>query len=416
MSSFCENHNHERLLEMVRNISNTARLTSSRFQIPSVSFSGAGFLGAYHAGVYASLLKHGYVLKPMETIPEDEEKNETYLNAPILTGVSAGALISAAIGTGVHPDLCMNIVLQISEATRKKSGVLDVLTPGFSLIDQLEEPMRVEMRTALGGSASGDKDDYDNDLLLNRIRNGKLLRIGLTDQRKLFTIGNVGNLKQHLDSYVYSDQYRNLDDVIATSILSSYIPFGTGPLSKTDKKNLAIQRAWNRVSEMESLGFLKSGTTGSPVGGTTGTVIEEEIESNGSDQSEDSSDEKKEELYYLDGGLSNMFPEIDDQTVMVTPVNGIYSNPSIAPDHNNDMKDSEQFSSISAKIIDQLNISRHGEISERVHVGINMENLKTAYLMAKSSPPELLQQKFFNGYDDSNKFLKDRNLFTVFSA
>mmetsp|Transcript_28792 Transcript_28792/g.44020 ORF Transcript_28792/g.44020 Transcript_28792/m.44020 type:complete len:407 (+) Transcript_28792:37-1257(+) len=401
---------------MARNISNIARLTSSRFKLPSISFSGAGFLGAYHAGVYASLLKHGYVLKPMEMIPKDEEKNDKYLNAPILTGVSAGALISAAIGAGVHPELCMNIVVQISEATRKKSGVLDVLTPGFSLIDQLEEPMRAEMRNSLGGSANGDKDDYDNDLLLNRIRNGKLLHIGLTDQRKFFTTENVGNLKQHLDSYVYADQYRNLDDVIAASILSSYIPFGTGPLSKKDKKNLAVQRAWNYVSDMERLGFLKSGTSGSPVGGSTCIDIEEESESNGSYQRENDSDEKKNELYYLDGGLSNMFPEIDDQTVIVTPVNGIYSNPSIAPNHNTDLEDSKYFSTITTKIIDQLKIPRHGEISERVHVGVNMENLKTAYLMAKSSTPELLHQKFYNGYDDSNKFLKDHSLLTVFSS
>ena len=111
-----------------------------------------------------------------------------------------------------------------------------------------------------------------------------------------------------------------------------------------------------------------------------------------------------------------MFPEIDDQTVIVTPVNGIYSNPSIAPYHNTDLEDSEHVSTITTKIIDQLKIPRHGEISERVHVGVNMENLKTAYLMAKSSPPELLHQKFYNGYDDSNKFLKDHGLLTVFSA
>jgi len=370
----------------------------SRFRLPSISFSGAGFLGVYHAGVYACLLKHGYLLKPLERVEEDSKP-------PILTGVSAGALISASISAGVSPDDAMNVVLTVAQRTKDKGGILDVLSPGFSLIDQLEDLFVLEMQKALGGSANSP-GDYDNELLLNRIRNGELLHIGLCDRRKV----DFSMVKRDLNSYVYADQYRNIKDITSACILSSYIPVGTGPLlGESDTKNLAVKRAWKGVKEMEELGFLKHGITGFPVGDkpTNGD--------NASKLSQEGDDISDDKLRYMDGGLVNMFPVIDDSTVIVAPVNGMYSNPSVAPNVLSIENNASDFRSKALELIQQLKFPTHVEISDRVHIGANAQNLVSLYLMARSSSPEVLDEKFRDGYDDAERFLDDNNLLTVFT-
>ena len=106
--------------------SDTIKSTSgrNRFRFPSISFSGAGFLGCYHAGAAACLLKHGLLLGPMERRSNDDD------SPPLLLGVSAGALISAALSAGVLPEDAMNAVYEIANRTRERGGVMDVLKPG----------------------------------------------------------------------------------------------------------------------------------------------------------------------------------------------------------------------------------------------------------------------------------------------
>jgi len=402
------------------NIHPTYNTNSDRFQIKSISFSGAGFLGVYHCGVYDCLLKHGHLLRPFERIPECQEfDRRTLWSPPILTGVSAGALISTAISCGVTPENAMSVCLDVAEQTQRQGGILDVLKPGFSLIDTLERNFVSELKKALGGSgdskvstgtgAGAEEDhtdlDYDIDLLMNRIQNGRLLRIGLTDRTKV----NLASLKSDLSAYVYVDQYRDIYDIVSAAILSSYIPIGTGPLSlqlAQQSNNLAISRAWERVKTMEQLGFLKHGESSLPVVRSTATT----------DADSDY------ETRYIDGGIANICPEIDNQTLIVCPMNGAYGKHCIAPtrdiidDEELDTvsnPDKDEVKSISNKLFNLTNSVIH--ISDRVKFGLNRENLLTAYLMARSSESSLLEKRYRDGYDDAHRYLNEHNLLTVFT-
>jgi len=378
----------------------SSNTSSCRFPIPSISFSGAGFLGVYHAGVYACLQKHNHVLQPLERLSPDSAKA-----APIITGVSAGAIISAAISAGVTPDAAMNVVLQVAERTRSKGGLLDVLRPGFSLIDQLDDLLVLEMQKALGGSGDQDSpNDYDNELLLNRIQNGKLLHIGLTDRKKF----DVSNTKADLNAYVYADTYRDMKDICSAAILSSYIPLGTGPaIWDWSDENIAVKMAWKTVKDMEKEGFLKHGISRTNVleGASQTQSIKKETEAD-SDSSDDK-DGVDDVLRYLDGGLANLCPEIDSRTLIVAPINGIYSHPFIAPLAPNIDEDS---------ILEQWKVVKHIEISDRVKIGLNTQNVVALYQMARSSSPEVLETKFRDGYDDAKRYLSDHDMLTVYSA
>lgn len=282
---------------------------------------------------------------------------------------------------------------------------MDVLKPGFSLIDQLEDLMELEMQSALGGS----KDfpgDYDNDLLMNRIQGGKLLHIGLTDREKF----DFTNARADLKAYVYADQYRDLKDISSAALLSSYIPVGTGPANwEKDSKNLAVRRAWDTVKEMRVLGFLKDGITKSalrPKLGEDRLDVDDLIQGSKSFEEDD-------KLGYLDGGFANMFPEIDESTLIVSPINGIYKKPFIAPmpptttDILHGESSMEQF---------KLPMSLHFEISHRVKIGANVKNLLALYQMARSSSQQVLEEKFGEGYDDAKRFLSEHGLISVYSV
>lgn len=90
---------------------------------PSFGFSGAGFLTCYHLGVAECLLRHKRLPSPGE-LPADDT------TAPIVTGVSGGALVATAVSVGVQPEDGMRATLAIAEQTRIAGGVLDHLRPG----------------------------------------------------------------------------------------------------------------------------------------------------------------------------------------------------------------------------------------------------------------------------------------------
>ncbi len=395
-------------------------------------------------------------------LPHPDECKDVQRNYPQLTGVSAGSMIAAAALAGVNPEPDgMEVVLEASRRTRElrqgkphgeegqKSSPLfviniptsfDVLTPGFSLIDQVEAPFRNALAKAFGGYCEWDQSnnipkfhDIDPDLFRRRIPIGKL-RIGLTDRRGLWPPPlvpfSMQQRRQFLEAYRYVETYRNLEDIIACSMLSSYIPGITGPLNlkervpaiiggllndeiigaknATEKKsrNDASYRAGLRLNEMTRLGMVKHGKTGVP------TTV------NGTHDVHDD-----EPTIYWDGGIADVFPTIDENTIVVAPVNGVFDpNPSICPQ----MPDNDVDSGYSVECVEGLDLDtrkhsahtpsnnfailqnflrpllpstfRHCDKSQ---LGLNTKNLQAALQMLFSSDDDELYAKFREGYDDS---------------
>jgi len=463
-------------IPVLRRRSTTTATTRRRLELdrPSFGFSGAGFLGCYHVGVVACLNRHG----ALPSLNDDDPRTSRDPRAakmPLLTGVSAGSMIASSVLAGVDPEPDgMEVVLEAARRTRElspsrrkkdspydpngkegeslKSGrppgglmetlgvSLDVLTPGFSLINAVEGPFRDALAKALGGCCEKDCTknsftfhDIDPELFASRFRVGTL-RIGLTDRREL---GRTMSLSK---AYRFVDAYRDLEDVVACSMLSSYIPGGTGPLTSKDKvpnfvsglmpnpKSTDVSdRAGLRLKEMARLGMVKHGRTGLP-------VVE-------SEESKDDADEANEPTtYYWDGGLADMFPTFNDGTVIVSPLNGVYSpNPSICPripDVDNDAaiagenrKDSEsqgrwqqgndrEAPAAPSALQNYLRsyLPRTFRHCPKARLGLNSENAATVLRMALSSNDDELYLRFRDGYDDARRFLDQRGQLRVFSG
>jgi len=402
-------------------------LSSSTNTISSIGFSGAGFLGCYHVGVAASLHKHGLI-----PIPSDDDSSDMN-KMPLLTGVSAGSMIAAATLAGVNPEPDgMEVVLTAARRTRdlknKQQLVnLDVLTPGFSLIDQVEIPFKGSLVKALGGycetDASGNTTIHDIDpkLFARRFSNGSL-RIGLTDRRGLWPPPLPFNSSRLLESYRYIDTFRNLEDVVACCMLSSYIPGATSTLPSSFLGGLlnsassitdgstgadASYRAGLRLKEMAKRGMIRHGITGLPV-----IEDDDKIEVN-----KEVKDNTNEDTHYWDGGIADVFPTIDKDTVIVSPVNGLFEHPAICPLLPSDRHDSrgdtskQQTTILQQYLIPYLpDTFRHCQKSQ---LGLNRENARAVLAMAFSSDDEEYISRFREGYDDATRFLNERGLIQV---
>ncbi len=370
-------------------------------------------------------------------------------------------MIAAAALAGVNPEPDgMEVVLEASRRTRelrqgKRHGEegqksspfainiptsFDVLTPGFSLIDQVEAPFGNALAKAFGGYYEWDQSnnepkfhDIDPDLFGRRIPSGKL-RIGLTDRRGLWPPPlvpfSLQQRRQFLETYRYVDTYRNLEDIIACSMLSSYIPGITGPLNLKDRvpaiiggllneeiigaknttekksRNDASYRAGLRLNEMTRLGMVKHGKTGVPT------------KENGTHDVNDN-----EPTIYWDGGIADVFPTIDENTIVVAPVNGVFDpNPSICPQ----MPDKDFDSGGSVECVEGLDLDAPKQSTptpsnyfailqhfhrpllpttfrhcDKSHLGLNTKNLQAVMQMLFSSDEDELYAKFREGYDDS---------------
>lgn len=409
--------------------------SSSRNEL-SFGFSGAGFLGCYHVGVAACLYRQGLLPNPNDSSPND--------SPPLLTGVSAGSMIAAAVLAGVNPDPDgMEVVLEAARKTRALAKAndfnisLDVLTPGFSLIDQVEEPFRLAMVKALGGkvpestdTTSNNRYDIDPELFSRRFPDGSL-RLGLTD-RRVFGPGRI------LDSYRYVDSFRELDDVIAACMLSSYIPGGTGPLHLHDKlpefltglfglKNIrstnketsngtiindTVHRAGIRLRLMESAGLVKHGKTGL-------STVSQHPNHNKQDVGLDQESFVTSSTDFWDGGIADVFPTFDERTVIIAPVNGVFSNPAICPIHSpgedeiNDTRSAQCNNEASMQQPSQKSFPlqlqslirsyipatfRH---CSKAQLGLNAKNARAVLKMTFSSEDEELYAIFRCGYDDA---------------
>jgi hypothetical protein len=247
-----------------------------------MSFSGAGFLGVYHAGA-ASYLQKASLL-------QNSDPHQ------ILMGSSAGSLISASIRLNVPCEKTLDIASSIAKAA-KSAGPLTSLTPGFSLVDELYPVLResivdqVERDLCVNGSTNSNSSSSNNnnhnnhndniDQHVSSIRN---LRVYLTQTTPLRNIMNHS-------AHAYLDKFDSLQTLLSSLILSSYVPLGTGPLKAT--VGSVVHTANNHLSTY-------------PVTRTDKATKESVVV------------QPRDEWY--DGGLSNMWPTVDKRTLVVSPV------------------------------------------------------------------------------------------------
>merc|ERR1712151_141321 len=354
--------------------------TSSPLSSSSVSFSGAGFLGCYHLGVAHCLIQNKILPSPDE-LPNN---NDDSSSSKMLLGCSAGSIVAAGISSGINPESDgMNIIYEVLNRTKQNTNmILDALTPGFSLIDQIESLLLESMKkNALHGN--------DEEYFLKRTNNGKLLRIYVTHPTIFFD--NTLKKNDHDNDYYhppalhYIDEYRNIDDVVAACMLSSYIPGGTGPfLSYTSKLNPTVDRSNKRLRSLIQYNptCFKDSFTNKPV----------EV-----DTSNDSF--YRDGTFYWDGGLCQMWPIIDHNTLIVSPLHGNYSpNLYISPQSNDDKDDDNN--TLLPKYVNW----------QGYKVNLHSKNIDIFRRMIISPDEEILQQKFYDGYDDTKNFLKRSNL------
>lgn len=318
-------------------------------RISSFGFSGAGFLAAYHLGVAQCLIDQGILPKSGYRDAKDPY--------PPLIGVSAGALLSAAVVAGVDPQVGMELVLESGRKARE--GYFDVLHPGFSLIDVAEQNLRRALEHAIDG----------DDEFLTKL-NGRL-RIGLTDRRVFPPVHNPR-------AFLYVDHFRCLEDMIAAAVLSSFVPGVTGPvLGSQCPRNSAIARSTRQLEDMIQAGCVKK---------ANGDVLQPAM---GASQRE----------FCWDGGLVNAFPYIDSSTVIVTPIAADFAdNASINPSIHYDGP------------------TRSFALNDRVKVHLTMDNLRTMRQIATSSSDVDLQARFTDGFDDARAFLNRHDLQHVFRS
>ena len=282
-----------------------------------------------------------------------------------LTGVSAGALVAASIAVGMDADDGMETVLSIARKARQ-AGRLMALQPGFSLVDVMEAEVRERLYKAVDG---------DNEKFLRRIDYGRNLRIGLTDRRVWPPVG------PNPRAMCYVDQYRDVDDVVAACVLSSYIPGVTGPaLGNKHLHHHAILRAAGRLQEMVRHGCVKQGLTGEPL--------------RPSDVSTD-----LRELYW-DGGLVNAFPVYDANTVIITPIAADFVNESINP--SIEYRNKKGFP------------MRKWQANPTTKVHMTAANAHTFRSLVLNPDEENLQFFFAKGYDNGVAFLDQQSHVKIF--
>lgn len=319
-------------------------------RISSVSFSGAGFLGSYHLGVSACLQKH----KIIPNYTEEEDRSQS-ITPPVLLGSSAGALVAAGILTGIRTDDAMELTINLSNLTSK--NWLNVATPGFSLVDSLHPLLRSAIDSSVAANFEGEGGESE---WLRRFVNGRL-RVNLT----------VPKLRMTMKENRVISSFGNLDELVASCVLSSYVPFATGPLdvnagiAAASNELIAKNQVAIEINDGDSPGKLKAAP------GDTGG--------------------------FIDGGMSAMFPIMDANTLIVSPLPIRFGSGSgiqgrvICPEFDSNLSSSPIFN----------------QGLELVH-----EWRKNAHLLSSmliSSTSEELEQFYQNGHDDATKFLKESN-------
>jgi len=239
---------------------------AKRHLLPSISFSGAGFLGAYHSGVASCLQEHGL----LPDYSRDDAIEESPSNQ-VLLGSSAGSLISSAILCGVPADSQLRMANKISALARARP--LDSMTPGFSLIDELEPLLRSSLKDHSALGRWGDESDY------LRKRVSRKLQVNLSA---------AINFPLTMKDNRIVDSFECIDELIAACILSSYVPFATGPLNPSPGD--AVSDAMRSLN-INSIRPYYSNSPNDPPN-----------------------------TRYIDGGLTAMFPLLNENTLIVSPL------------------------------------------------------------------------------------------------
>jgi Patatin-like phospholipase len=308
-------------------------------RLSSISFSGAGFLTCYHLGVAHCLLENGLIcLDPPKDSPAEMPS--------IITGVSGGALVSSALICGIPPERSMEAILKVASNARRKT--LNIYHPGYSLIDAVEQHL-VTLFSAI-----------DDEQLQERVRGGKL-RIGFTDGRVFPPFG------YNPKAYLYIDSFQSVDDVVAACVLSSYVPGATGPLLSSNVTNQAVQRSQAKLSELAKQGFVKN---------FFGISIEQ--------------DAKIASPIFVDGGLVNVWPVVDADTLIVTPLSAQFQS------HN--------------YICPLCTDSKFFAVNPYSSLAMHYSNVSTLQDMIWSSVDDVLEQRFAQGHDNAREFLERNNL------
>lgn len=222
----------------------------------------------------------------------------------------------------------------------------------FSLVDEVEKRIYDMIR------------DFDEELVLRRIRKGQL-RIGLTDSRA------AGRFQKKSDAYVYVDRFESLEEVIAACVLSSYIPGVTGPISHTTlQQRTAVSRAHERMYDMLRRRAIMN-HLGFPL-----DYCNSEL---------DTVNFHPGKIRFLDGGLANVFPTVDESTCIVTPFVGNFVNPTISPG---------EFGATA----NGLRTSRQWRY---------VENAKVMRYVSFPSDCHVLENYFELGFNNASRFLAD---------
>lgn len=289
--------------------------TASR--LPSWSFSGAGFLVAYHLGAAQCLVDQKVSLQRV-------------------TGVSAGALAATALVTETVSD-GMDVTLQVA-ARARAAGLGDALQPGFSLIGAVEQMLEPVVRSAIETDPG----------VLDRLRK-RTLRIGLA---KLSPVRE----------YCYVEEFQSAEEVVASCLLSSYVPGVTARLVNDPAAQSARQTLQSMANRLQI---------------RDGDVVQ-----------------LRPNDFVGDGGLCEVFPYFDDETIIVTPLHASFT----------------RHKSIRPTFVESSPI----RWSDHAYLHWHPNNLKNLWRILRSS--EDLEDRFAEGYDDTMAFLTNHSLQQVYNS
>ena len=322
---------------------------TSTSAVPSFSFSGAGFLGAYHLGAVKYLQESGL----LSSFNPNHRRRRT--KGQKLMGSSAGSLVAAAISAGVRVEDAMTVV-SASADEALNAGPLQSLTPNFSLVD-VGIP-RVKKLFVDASAREGFSTDLDA-FVKERV-SGNVL-VFLTDNAKFLRL-------QGYDSHAFVSEFGDFDHLISACILSSYVPFATGPLMP--KAGDVVDTAAQVMATKPVHRFGKEGI-----------------------------EEVQPRRTWWDGGLAAMFPREmgDTDTVIVSPI-AIHHH-----DRNIVICPKPEWSSSANK--------KFGfKFDDQITAAPSMSNALAAWRMILPAREVVYDEIFASAYDDARRVCKENLL------
>lgn len=249
------------------------------------------------------------------------------------------------------------------------NNVLFAMNDSVSLVDRVNEELQRLM------------EEMDEEEILRRTSGGRL-RIGLTDSGYFPLFRG----KQQEEAYLFVDEFETLQEIVAACVLSSYVPGMTGPapLERSIQTHPAVVQAGNHLKRMVERGVVRDGK-----GNPRNRLLKDTSE-------------------LWDGGLVNLFPTINKDSILVTPFQGTFKNPTISPTMvagSPSLADAPSNGFAISKIPKMaLAINRWSSLD------LSMENLRTLRYVALSSTDDELQTWFSQGYDTCQQFLSNQNM------